>query len=43
MDWFAAASVTIDGECLSQDFDSIDLYGNRKVEYNTEDVDIQFE
>lgn len=43
MDWFEAASVTMDGECLSQDFDSVDLYGNRKVEYDNSDVDIQFE
>lgn len=43
MDWFEAASVTIDGECLSQDFDDIDLYGERKVEDDTPDIDIQFE
>lgn len=43
MDWFESSSVTIDGECLSQDFDSIDLYGTRKVEYDTSDTNIQFE
>lgn len=40
MDWFETAGVTMDGECLSQDFDDVDLYGERKVEDSQEELDI---
>lgn len=43
MDWFEAAGVTMDGECLSQDFDDIDLFAQRKVEDNQEELDIDFD
>ena len=38
--------VDIDNECLTQDFDEIDLYAERMVgdyDYNSEDCDILFE
>lgn len=38
--------VDIDSECLTQDFDDVDLYGERMVgddDYNSEDCDILFE
>lgn len=43
MDWFEAAGVTMDRECLSQDFDDVDLFAQRKVEDSQEELDIDFD
>lgn len=43
MDWFETAGVIMDGECLSQDFDDIDLYCQKMVEDEQEEFDIDFD
>ena len=42
MEDFDDYAVDMDTECLHQDFDDIDLYGEKKVETNIE-TDIEFE
>lgn len=42
MDIFDIASVDMDAEVLSQDFDNVDLYGDILEENDTES-DVQFE
>lgn len=44
MDDFDDYSVMIDGDCLHQDFDDYDLYGERMIESDDDfGDDIQFE
>lgn len=45
MDDFDNYSVEIDGECLHQDFDDVDLYGTKLVEDEDDEFgnDINFE
>lgn len=42
-DEFAITSVEIDAELLSQDFDDIDLYGEKLEDDDNFDTDIAFE
>lgn len=37
MDDFTLYSVNIDGECLHQDFDNVDLYGEKLIDNSTDD------
>lgn len=43
MDWFDYNSVEMDEECLSQDFDDIDLYCQKMIEDDQEELDIDFD
>ena len=33
----------MDSECLNQDFDDVDLYGEKLVEDKDDDCDVEFE
>lgn len=36
-DEFDAYSIEIDGECLNQDFDDVDLFGEKTIEDSSDD------
>lgn len=42
-DLFDNYAVEMDTECLYQDIDDVDLYGEKMVEDNTEETNILFE
>lgn len=43
MDNFKEYAIDIDSECLHQDFDDVDLYGEKLIEDSDFETDIEFE
>lgn len=43
MDNFKEYTIDIDSECLHQDFDDVDLYGEKLIEDSDFETDIEFE